>query len=172
METHGIESADACYRLSTLHFLAGNNSDAIKFATRAIEAPLTEDDVIVGLGGNRAAVEGAVSELQRDTFLRRAQGRFMVAISASRRGEPLGSGYLDCIADCNKAIALDHQHALSYFLRGFARGEAGKYGPAVQDLEESIKLVGESPDDPELERVRDNAPILRDRYENRSRQNQ
>lgn len=170
VEKHSLNSADASYRLSTLHFVDGNNAEAIKFATRAIDAPLTEDGVIVALGGNHAAADGgAARTFRRDAFLRRAQGQFMIAIGASRRGKPSREGFLLCIDDCTTAIELDGQHALSYFLRGFANGEAAQYDQAVQDLDLSLKLVDEHSDDPNLAQVKNNAPILSRRYRERSK---
>jgi len=48
--------------------------------------------------------------------------------------------YAKAIADYNKAIELDPNHALAYFNRAYAYGEIGQYDKAIADYTKAIEL--------------------------------
>jgi predicted Ser/Thr protein kinase/tetratricopeptide (TPR) repeat protein len=186
IDEHGLDSADARYRLATIHLeqydrtrdggaseavLAAHLRAAVASATAALVAGVTEAELIVTFGGLGPAVEGdAMRRFRRDILLRRADGRFLTAMDADDRGDERRGALALCIEDCTEAIQLDEKEAYSYFLRGFAEGEAGRYADALDDLRRARDLVPGEARDARARQVRDGVPILIRRYRDLSSQ--
>ncbi|MHC5113883.1 MAG: protein kinase domain-containing protein [Planctomycetota bacterium] len=179
---HGLDSADAHHRLATIYVemyargaeagaedeeLNALLSNAIASATEALRAPLTEDEIVVAFGGNRGAVgDETLRRFRRDVLLGRAEAHFVSALNAPTDAtRPARYGL--CIDDCSKAIELDDTRAYSYFLRGWAEGEVGRSHDALVDLRRALDLSPADSTDPQVTKVRTNAPLLIDRFRSR-----
>ena len=101
-------------------------------AGRALGAPLTEQEIVMAFGGNRAAMDSdKIKSFQRDIFL------------VSAKGHLIREDFQKSIADFDRAINLDDGFALSYFMRARAKGDAGHYADAIVDLARAEERVGD-----------------------------
>jgi tetratricopeptide (TPR) repeat protein len=147
VEEHGLRSADALYRQTTILHAQGRFPAAVETATAALDAPLTEAEVLVSLGGHRAALSGELRAFRRDVHVQRALAWF--------QQEP--ADYRRCVEDCRAATALDEHDAFSRYLAGFAKGRQGEHCAARDDIRESLRLVEAGFTDELMDRVRDDA---------------
>ena len=137
VRTLGLDSGDACYHmaaihltLATIHHKANDSTQAVKFATAALNAPFTEDGIVVAFGGNRkAAHTDAVKQFHRNSYYVRAY--------AHLEGKNLEA----CIDDCNEAIDRDEKFADGYYVRGLAKYYNRQEDEAVRDIKKVIELT-------------------------------
>jgi hypothetical protein len=148
IDAHGLDSADAYYRLAAIHLKGGDSGKAIDYSTRALSAPLTEEEIVLVIGGNAEAVEGdTVRVFERDAHYLRARGHY---------GEGNWQG---CADDCTAVIRLDGSFVYGFFWRGLARFKLDQWNDAGRDFGEFLELT-EDTDDPRLGDLRRETDVL------------
>ena len=153
----GFNSADAYYRLATVYLVRREDyANAIASASKALDASLTDEEIIVRFGGSQTVTGEAVRHLRRDIFLRRAQAHQMA------------DSLRECIADSTEAIALDDRSAYAHLLRGFVRGELLQFTDAIADLQRCLELAPANSQDPVVRKTREGAVDLLRKYRGES----
>jgi hypothetical protein len=133
----GLESADACYRLAEIDLNRGEAEQAVAYALMAQEAPITEEEILVGLDGVSAA-PGKVQDFIRDVH-------FVSARAHGRLGD-----WNACRRACDRLLDLDQAFSYGYYWRGHALEQLGKGRDARDDYEVLVELIPADSSDPTL----------------------
>ena len=136
VDEQGLDSADAHYRLAALHHERKELGKATVHASLSLAGALSEEEVVVNLGGVQAALESTMKLFRSDCHLERA------LLAAAAEGGP---DYEAVRADSEAATKLDPTDAMSWYLLGLAWNGLAESEKAHQALVRSLEFASANP---------------------------